>query len=331
MKRSKYTAVLAIAAGGCVVAALLSLSMGAAWLTIPELFRAIAEGAATPNGRIFLYVRLPRTVACLLAGAGLATSGAVIQGVLANRLASPGIIGVSAGAGLGVTVCCALGVVSAGAVAGSAFAGALLAVFTVAAVSQKKGASRSAVILGGVALNSFLSAISEGIVTVIPDVGLLTTDFRVGGFNGVAMGRVTPAGIMIGIALLAVFSLSNELDILSMGESTAQGLGVSVNKMRTVFLALAALLAGASVSFAGLLGFVGLIVPNLVRHLVGGESKRLLPTCAIFGAAFVTFCDCLARTLFSPFEIPAGIVMSAIGAPFFAVLLLRRKGGHAVG
>jgi len=101
--------------------------------------------------------------------------------------------------------------------------------------------------------------------------------------------------------------------------------------MRTVFLALAALLAGASVSFAGLLGFVGLIIPNIARQLVGGESKRLLPVCAAGGAMFVTLCDCAARILFAPYEIPTGIVMSVIGAPFFIYLLFRHKGGHANG
>ncbi len=329
--RKKYALVMTGFAAACVVAVLLSLRLGAAWLSLDELIAAIQSGATTPNGRIFFYARLPRTVACLLAGAGLATAGAVIQGVLANRLASPGIIGVSAGAGLGVTICCALGAVSGRAVAGASFAGAFLAVMAVAIVAQKTGASRSAVILGGVALNSFLTAVSEGIVTVIPDVGVLTADFRAGGFAGVATSRLVPAGIMIVLSLIVVMTLSNELDLLSMGEATAHGLGLSVSKMRTIFLGLAAMLAGASVSFAGLLGFVGLIVPNMARRLVGGESCKLLPLCALLGATFVTFCDCLARVMFAPYEIATGIVMSAIGAPFFVLLLLKNKGGHSNG
>lgn len=329
--RRKYPLVMLGFTAVCIAAVLLSLRLGAAWLSMDELAAAIQSGPTTPNGRIFYYARLPRTAACLLAGAGLATAGAVIQGVLANRLASPGIIGVSAGAGLGVTICCALGAVSGRAVAGASFAGAFLAVLAVAAVAQKTGASRSAVILGGVALNSFLTAVSEGIVTICPDVGAMTADFRAGGFAGVATSRLVPAGVMIVLALIVVMSLAHELDLLSMGEAMAHGLGLSVSKMRTIFLALAAMLAGASVSFAGLLGFVGLIVPNMARRLVGGESRRLLPLCALFGAAFVTFCDCLARILFAPYEIATGIVMSAIGAPFFVVLLFKNKGGHSNG
>lgn len=319
----KYGTVFLIVSAGCILAAVLSLCVGAVWLSPAELF-----GGNTPEWRIFRYARLPRTAACLLAGAGLATAGAVIQGVLANRLASPGIIGVNAGAGLGVTVCCAFGAVYGWAVAGAAFLGALLAVLTVAFAAQKVSASRSAVILGGVAVNSFLTAVSEGIITLIPEVGAFTADFRTGGFSGVSSSRLLPAGIMIIVGLAAVFSLANELDLLSMGEETAQGLGLSAKKMRTVFLALAALLAGASVSFAGLLGFVGLVVPNIARKLVGGESRFLLPLSAVFGAMLVTLCDCVARTLFAPYEIPTGIVLSAIGAPFFIMLLLRHKGGH---
>ena len=204
-----------------------------------------------------------------------------------------------------------------------------MAVLTVAFAAHKTSASRSAVILGGVAVNSFLTAVSEGIITLFPEIGIITSDFRTGGFSGVVSSRLVPAGIMIIVGLAAVISLSNELDLLSMGEETAQGLGLSAKKARTVFLTLAALLAGASVSFAGLLGFVGLIVPNIARRLVGGESRRLLPFSAVFGAALVTLCDCAARTLFAPYEIPTGIVLSAIGAPFFILLLLRHKGGHS--
>lgn len=325
--RKKFSFVFALTASGCVLAAVLSICLGVASLSWGE----VLSGSETVSSRIFFFVRLPRTAACLLSGAGLAVSGALIQGVLANSLASPGIIGVNAGAGLGVTLCCALGAMSGWAVAGSAFIGALTAVLTVAIAARRTAASRSAVILGGVAVNSFLTAISEAITNLFPEVAALSADFRAGGFSGVSATRLVPAGIMIIAALAVSLSLSNELDLLSMGEDTAQGLGLPVKKVRTAFLVLAALLAGASVSFAGLLGFVGLIIPNMARRIVGSESKRLLPLCAVGGAAFVTVCDCAARVMFAPFEIPAGIVMSVVGAPFFIFLLFRRKGGHSPG
>ena len=239
----------------------------------------------------------------MLAGAALAVSGTIIQNVLTNKLASPGIIGVNAGAGLAVTICCAIGAISGWTIAGSAFAGALIAVLLVTFTARKVGASRTTVILAGVAINSFLNAASEAITTLVPEAGVQSADFRVGGFSSVAYTRLIPAGILIIIGLLAAVSLCNELDLMALGEETAQGLGLSVKKMRTVFLGIAALLAGATVSFSGLLGFVGLIVPHLGRRLVGSECGKLLPFCAVFGAGFVTICDLIARTLFAPYEI----------------------------
>lgn len=312
-----------------VTSVLLSLCLGSASLTLEDLRSAIRGGADSGvAGRIFWYARLPRTLATVLAGAALAVSGAVIQSVLTNKLASPGIIGVNAGAGLAVTICCAVGAISGWAIAGAAFGGALLAVFLVTVTARRIGASRTTVILGGVAINSFLNAASEAITTLVPDAGLQSADFRVGGFSSVAYTRLIPAGILIVLALIVIFTLCNELDVMALGEDTAQGLGLSVKKMRTLFLGISALLAGATVSFAGLLGFVGLIVPHLGRSVVGSESRNLLPFCAVFGAGFVTVCDLIARTAFAPYEIAVGILMSMIGGPFFIFLLLHRRGGR---
>lgn len=313
----------------CLTAALLSLLLGAVRLSPRELWQAVVGGPNDTAGYIFWYARLPRTCACLLSGAALAVSGAVIQGVLSNKLASPSIIGVNAGAGLAVTVCCALGLLSGWAIALSAFGGAMVSVLLVVFTAQKTGASRTTVILGGVAVNSFLNALSEALTTLVPEAGSLSGDFRVGGFSSVVPARLVPAGILILIALTVVMTLCNDLDVLALGEDTAQSLGMGVKRTRTMFLILAAMLAGASVSFAGLLGFVGLIVPHAARKLVGGESRYLLPLCAIGGAGFVTACDLASRLLFIPYELPVGILMSVLGGPFFLLLLLKRKGGRS--
>lgn len=326
-KRQK--AVFFAAAVLCAASGVLSLSLGAVRLPVAELWRALCSGPDSTAGRIFWYARLPRTAACLLSGAALSVSGAVIQRVLNNRLASPGIIGVNAGAGLAVTVCCALGNLAGWAIAGSAFLGAMLSVLLVMFTAEKTGASRTTVILGGVAVNAFLNALSDAVIRLIPEVGMISGDFRVGGFASVVSARLIPAGILILTALAAVLTLCNELDVLALGEDTAQSLGMHVRKMRTLFLILAALLAGASVSFGGLLGFVGLIVPHAASRLVGSESRRLLPLCAIGGAGFVAFCDLAARLVFAPYELPVGILMSVLGGPFFILLLIRRKGGRS--
>ncbi len=308
--RNKTILLIGIGAGLFLLAGILSLCLGSTGFLV--------------NGIIFRYVRLPRTAACLLAGAGLSVSGAVLQNVLSNHLASPSIIGVNAGAGLGVTICCAAGALSGWIISTAAFLGSLLAVTIIALAAYRTRAERSTVILGGVAVNAVLNALSESVTVLVPDTAVLTTEFRIGGFSAVSYLRLLPASIMIVCALIFLLTLGNELDILTLGDETAQGLGMSVRRTKILFLLLAALLAGASVSFAGLLGFVGLIVPHTLRKFTN-SSRVLLPACALYGGAFVTICDILARILFAPYELPVGILMSVIGGPFFVVLLLKRQ------
>ena len=309
-------------------AAMLSLCLGAARLSPAALWQALLAGPQNTAGYIFWYVRLPRTCGCLLAGSALAVSGAVIQTVLHNSLASPSILGVNAGAGLAVTVCCAAGLLSGWAIAGSAFFGAMGAVLLIVLAAEKAGASRTTVILGGVAVNAILNALSEAITVLIPEAGMLAGDFRVGGFSAVSWPRLLPAAGMILLALGILFSLSNILDVLSLGEETARGLGLPVRAVRTILLILSAALAGAAVSFGGLLGFVGLIVPHGVRKFAGNESRNLLPLSAVLGGSFVTFCDVAARMAFAPYELPVGILLSVLGGPAFLWLLWKRKGGR---
>lgn len=311
-----------------LASAILSLRFGSVSLSLSELWHAIWSKPNDSAGYIFWYHRVPRTAASLLAGSALAVSGCVIQSVLNNKLASPGIIGVNAGAGLAVTVCCAAGLLSGWIIALSSFTGAMISVLLVVFTAQKTGASRSTVILSGVAVNSILNALSEAITTLIPSIAMQSSEFRIGDFSSVVHTRLIPAGILIILSLIVVFTLHNELDVLALGEDTARSLGMRVKQIRTLLLILAAMLAGASVSFGGLLGFVGLIVPHAARKLIGSESRKLLPLCALGGAGFVTACDLVSRVLFAPHELPVGILMSIIGGPFFLLLLIKRKGGR---
>lgn len=205
---------------------MLSLTLGSVELDFAELWQGSSR-------TIFLYVRLPRTLVCLVCGAALAASGAVIQGVLANKLASPGIIGVNSGAGLAVTVCTVLGIYSGVQVTLGAFLGALFTVMLVTSGAAKLGASKSTVILAGVALNSLLNALSSAIITLCPEVGVLSNDFKVGDFSAVTYQKLNSAGILILVTLAVLFMLSNELEVLGMGEETAVGLGMDVRRMRT--------------------------------------------------------------------------------------------------
>ncbi|MBR5020086.1 MAG: iron ABC transporter permease, partial [Oscillospiraceae bacterium] len=300
-----------------VLAAALSLGLGSVALgDVPEAAK-----------KIMLYIRLPRTCAALLAGAALAAAGAVIQTVLHNPLASSGVLGVNSGAGFAVAVVCAIVPAAQRYTPVIAFFGALAAVLLVVALAQCTGASRMTVVLAGVAMSSIFSAGIDAVVTFVPEALGGVSDYRIGGFSGVTMARIAPAAVMIGVSLLAVLTLSRQMDVLALGSETAQSLGLSVAPVRFILLVLAAALSGAAVSFAGLLGFVGLIVPHAMRRFAGEESGPLLAASALGGACFVTLCDLLARVLFAPFELPVGVVLAVTGGPFFLWLLFRRKGG----
>lgn len=312
-----------------VAAVVLSLWIGSVKVTSKEVFAALTgQDKLSTSARIILYSRMPRTCAALLSGAALAVSGMVIQTVLNNPLASPGIIGVNSGAGFAVALICALMPTAQRYTPYVAFAGALLGVLLIMILSKSTGAARITVVLAGVAISNLFSAGIDAVVTFVPDALNGVTDFRIGGFSGVTMAQLVPAARLIFVSLFILLTLSQQLDILSLGSDTARSLGLAVGPMRVLFLVLSAALAGAAVSFSGLLGFVGLIVPHIMRRLVGEESGVLLVASALGGAFFVTICDLLARVIFSPFEIPVGIVLAFAGAPFFLWLLFRQRGGR---
>lgn len=303
----------------------LNLCLGAQRVAAAEVLRALAGGGAgTTAYRIVRYVRLPRLCACLLSGAALASSGAIIQGVLSNALAAPSTIGVNAGAGLAVALCCAAAPGAVGLVPLAAMAGAFLGVMTVLLIARRTGASKITLVLAGVAVSSIFSAGVDAVVTLVPEALNGYSDFRIGGFSGVSMSRVVPALWPAVLSFGAGLSLHNEMDVLLLGREQARSLGLPAERLRVVLLGLAAVLAGSAVSVGGLIGFVGLIVPHIMRGFVGEDSGPLLLTSALGGAALLGGCDLLGRLLFAPYEIPVGVVMSLAGGPFFIWLLQRR-------
>ena len=321
---------VALLAGLALLSGLLSLCLGPVALTPGEVLRALGGQGRGAVQAIVLHVRLPRTLGCLTAGMCLAVSGAVIQGVLANPLAAPNVIGVNAGAGLAVALSCAIAPAMAALAPVMAFGGAMAGVLVVLAIAQRTGASRMTLVLAGVAVSSMFSAGIDAVVTFVPDALNGYSDFRIGGFANLTMAQLRPALWAAGLGLAAALSLSNELDLLRLGTDTAQSLGLPARRFRLLLLGTAAVLAGAAVSFSGLLGFVGLIVPHMARRLVGEESLPLLTASAFGGAALVTLCDLLSRLLFAPFELPVGVVLSLAGGPFFLWLLLRQRRGRTI-
>lgn len=325
----KIKIIFTVAASVLFIAAALSLLCGSTSISFGDIVSALKSGATGTGEKIFLYIRLPRTLACIFVGAALSVSGAVIQNVLANRLASPGIIGVNSGAGLAVTLCSAFGIYGGWQLSFFSFLGAFFAAVLVSSGARHWGASRGTVILMGVAVNSLLGALSDTVITFNPDIAVMCNDFKAGDFSAVTYQKLIPGLIIISLSLVVLFTLSNELDILTLGEENASGLGINTRLMNGIFMLLSALLAGCAVSIAGLISFVGLLVPHAVRRSCTGQSKYLLPLCALFGGSFITVCDTASRTLFAPYEIPVGIIMAFTGAPFFIYILIKRKGGHS--
>jgi iron complex transport system permease protein len=329
LQKNRIVYTYAISLAVLLLSVILGILLGSTKISLSDMLGAIVRGDyQSTEARILLYVRLPRVLGSLICGMALAVSGAVIQGVLANRLASPSIIGVNAGAGLAVTLCSAFGIIGGWQLSLFSFLGAFFAVMIVSTGAKKWGASRGTVILLGVALNAFLGAVSDTVKTFIPEVSIISNDFRVGDFSSVTYAKVIPAAVAIIVTVIVLQTFASDLDVLTLGDENAKGLGLNTGVMRIVFLMLSALLAGAAVSVCGLLSFVGLLVPHAVRRIATSEAKHLVPLSALFGAGFVTLCDTLARVVFAPYELPVGIIMAFLGAPFFIFILIKGKGGR---
>lgn len=300
--------------------------LGASGLSPAALLEALVSGDRESVAvRIFRYVRLPRILAALLAGSALSTAGFLLQSVLRNPLAAPSVIGINSGAGLGALVCMAVFPGFIRFVPAAAFLGACAAAFAVYLLARLTGTSRTTIILAGVAVNSIFGACMDGVVTLVPDAVSSRSAFSIGGFANVTLQQLGFAAPLCLLGLMTALVFQRELNILALGDDAAHSLGVRVEHFRVLFLAAAAMLAGAAVSFAGLIGFVGLIAPHMTRLLCRNDSRLQLPINLVFGALLCLLCDLIARTAFAPYELPVGIVLSLIGAPFFLYLLLVRK------
>jgi iron complex transport system permease protein len=303
---------------------MLTVAAGLCFGSAPLSFSELAAGEGTA-WIILTGIRLPRVLAGLLAGLGLSTAGVLLQTVTANDLASPNIIGINSGAGLAVILLLTF-VPKAGALLPvGAFLGAFGAALMILAAGNRLGSARSGVLLMGIAITtvlnaaiSFFSLLDEGILAEY-------NHFTVGSLRAVRLEALILPGIIIFAGFGGAMALSGRLSVLCLGDAAAAALGIRVRGLRVAAMACAAACAAAVVSYAGLLGFVGLVVPHIARALVGVRPSRLLPTAALTGGILVILADLLGRTLFAPSELPVGILMSLIGAPYFLYLLLRRK------
>ncbi len=299
-----------------LLAIVISLCVGVVMYTPAQLLQL-------PN--ILRYIRFPRVMAAVFAGAGLAGAGVIIQTLLGNSLAGPNIIGVNSGAGFMTLIAALVFPLIPQMQPLAAFLGALFSVMMIYLLSRRAGTSKMTILLSGVVLNALLNAASEALCTFFPDIHMSYAAFRVGGLSTVQTSVLYPAAALILVLFIIVQCQAGILELLSLGDETAFSLGVSVKKYRLLFLICAAGMAGSAVSFAGLIGFLGLIVPHGARLVVGDEIKKLFPLSVLWGSLLLLVCDTVARTAFAPFELSVGIVISIIGAPIFIRMLLSRK------
>lgn len=274
---------------------------------------------------ILLHLRIPRTLCALCAGAALAVSGCIIQSVLSNPMASPSLLGVNAGAGFFTVLASVLfpGLFYLQMPAG--FFGALLASLLITSLAMKIRASRMSVILAGLAVSQIFSAGMDVLITLFPDALSGYSAFKIGSVTSYSLSRMAPACIGIGIGLLLAFLCGNELEVLSLGSEQAASVGLNVKRWMRLELLIAALLAGCAVALCGLLGFLGLIVPNLVRRFHAGSMAGQIGACMMLGPSLLLVCDTIGRVFFAPGELPAGVLLSLIGAPFFLLVLFQRR------
>ena len=308
-----------------VGAMLLSLRFGSLKLSFGEILETLFQRRDGIDYQIVFNIRLPRVLLGAMVGASLAVAGTILQGVMRNPLASPGIIGVSAGGGLaGILVMLALPQFGAFLVP-AAFCGSLGTAVLVYLLAWRRGVNPVRLILAGVAVSSMLGAFSSTILLLNAEQAGGVLDFTIGSLATRSWPQIRQAGPYMAAGLAAALFLSRRLNILALGDEVAAGLGIRVEQTRLLLLTSAALLAASAVSVAGLLGFVGLIAPHIVRIVIGTDNRFLVPGSALFGAAMVVGCDTAGRMVMEPSELPAGVIMSLLGPPFFLWLLRRHS------
>lgn len=324
MKRSLLAFGLTVAA---LTAIALSVRFGTVHLSTGDFFAALSGGGSEAHRQI-LHLRLPRVFLALLVGGGLALSGSVFQALLRNPLAEPFILGISGGSAAGAVLVISFGFVAAGSfvLPAAAFAGALLAVamvFGVAAAADRRLDVR-VLLLAGVVVGSFFTAVIAFLLSVSEARAVRTAIvWMMGSLTSADWSDVAVVAAYTVPSALILFGLARALNLMSVGEDTASYLGTDVERVKKIAYGVASLITAAGVAVAGIIGFVGLVVPHSVRLIIGSDQRALLPLSFLAGAAFLAVADLVARVALSPIEIPIGVITALVGVPLFLVLLRR--------
>jgi iron complex transport system permease protein len=305
--------------------------IGSTPIHLSRVFDRTIPFADNVDAQVFFVARLPRVLASALVGSAFAIAGVVFQAFLRNPLASPDTLGVSSGATLGAVVVITFHIdtallgVSAVPVATFAGAAGALGIVYAMSIARRRGTSSTVLLLAGVALSAFLGALNR----FIQVIGDYTDTFRsirwmMGSMDVGSYTDIVVALVPIAAACVAIGTLPRELDLVSIGTEAAESRGVDVRKAERVALVSASLLTGSAVSLGGPIPFVGIIVPHIVRLIVGADHRLVLPAAALFGGAFLVICDVIARTAFGAAGMPVGAITAFLGGPFFLWLLFRR-------
>lgn len=313
-----------------VLCFMMAMRYGAEETTLRNMWLALTSATKNDNILILRELRLPREIAAMLIGAALAVSGAIMQGITRNPLADPGLLGLTSGANMALAIAFvflpSLGYFG---IMVACFIGAALgAALVVILGSMRRGSlSPLRVVLAGAAVSAFMYAISDGITIyfkVSKDVSMWTA----GGLIGTTWGQLQAIGPVILLGLAVMPFLSNQLNILSLSDEVATGLGQKLVLIKTMLFLLVILLTGASVALIGNMAFVGLMIPHVVRRLVGTDYRQILPMSIVAGASFMLLVETLGRTINAPYETPVVAIAAMLGLPFF-LFVVRRKGGKA--
>ncbi|HEY3218084.1 MAG TPA: iron ABC transporter permease [Candidatus Limnocylindria bacterium] len=323
----RTTGVFALLAAALLVSAAAAIFIGAVQIGPGDVVGALL-GRNDVNGTIIRELRLPRVLGAALVGGALAGSGVLLQGLLRNPLADPFVTGTQAGASLGAVIAVSLGA-SAAVVPLASFVGAMLAIGLVWRLARLGGRTTVlTVLLAGVVLTSFAGAVITLVLTSSDRLSLrlrAVLGWLQGGVSVISWNELVVATIIVAVGIAGAVLLAPRIDAYAFGEETAAALGVDLDRTTGAVLATTALLTGAAVAIAGLVGFVGLVVPHALRFLLGATHRRLLVASLPAGAAVLVLADLGARTLLAPAELPAGVITGMVGAPFFLLLLVRSR------
>lgn len=308
-----------------LVALVVGVAAGPTALAPGDVWRALLSGDA-PGAIVVRGIRLPRVLLAFLIGGSLAVTGASLQALVRNPLAEPFLLGLSGGAGLGAVLAIASGSTSPVAVPLAAFAGALLAVgavYRIAAVAGRR-LDPNVLLLGGVVIGAFATALMSAVIAVAEAAELKSAfGWLLGGFGSASWRALAVFALWAAVPLAVLWWHARALDLLSLGDETAQYLGADAPQVRRTVFVVGSLLTAASVAVCGVIGFVGLVVPHAIRRLGAPLHRPLLPLAFLAGGAFLVLCDAAARTVVAPLELPVGVVTALVGVPLFAVLLRR--------